>query len=470
MTNLKTETISLPEVVGRGYASFWHTKKRYRVLKGGRGSKKSVTTALWFIYNIMRYSKANAVVVRKTFNTHKDSTFAQLKWAAKRLGVYNKWRFTLSPLECTYVATGQKILFRGFDDPLKLTSITVDTGELCWVWLEEIYEIEDEVDFDTLDESIRGEMPTGLWKQLTLTYNPWVNSHWTKKRFWDNEDPNAFRLTTTFKCNEFLDDADRKKIEDLEFTNPERYKVVGLGEYGIPGGAYFDEFRTDIHVCQPFVIPYNWNRYISIDYGLDMLAAYWVATDITGKAYVYKELYQPGLIISEAAKAILAMTDEEIYEIVAPPDLWNRRQETGKSAAELFDDNGLTLSKANNNRVQGWYNLKEWLKPYTDEFDDGDQTANLVIFKNCVNLIRTLPQLQCDERNPNDVSTEPHELTHGPDALRYFVAARPCPDNGIDSFLPGSDPGRRKGQQDFDTYFPDDDDDEEDRGPGFYGM
>ena len=135
---MKTEQINLPDIVGKGYASFWGSKSRYRVLKGGRGSKKSVTTALWFIYNIMKHSKANAVVVRKTFNTHKDSTFAQLKWAAKRLGVFEKWRFTLSPLECTYIATGQKILFRGFDDPLKLTSITVDTGVLCWAWVSNI--------------------------------------------------------------------------------------------------------------------------------------------------------------------------------------------------------------------------------------------------------------------------------------------------------------------------------------------
>ena len=375
----------------------------------------------------MKHPKANAVVVRKTFNTHKDSTFAQLKWAAKRLGVYSKWKFTESPLECRYLATGQKILFRGFDDVLKLTSITVDVGVLCWVWLEETYEIEEEKDFSTLDETIRGEMPDGLWKQLTLTYNPWVNAHWTKKRFFDNVDPEAFTLTTTFKCNEWLDDADRKLITDLEFTNPERYKVVGLGEYGIPGGAYFDEFRTDIHVIEPFVIPSHWKRYTTKDYGLDMLANYWITVDDHNKAYVYKELYESNLIISKAAETIHMINGTDIIQDkYAPPDLWNRRQETGKSAAEIFSDNGEYLTKANNNRVQGWYNMKEWLAPFDDE--QGIKTANLVIFKNCVNLIRTLPQLQCDPKDPNDVDgTSNHELTHGPDALRYWIAGRPYP-------------------------------------------
>lgn len=419
--------IYLPKIIGKGYASFWKSKNRYRVLKGGRASKKSTTTALWFIYNIMKYPLANAVIVRKTFNTHKDSTFAQLKWAARRLGVYDKWKFTLSPLEATYIPTGQKLLFRGFDDPLKLTSMTVDVGVLCWAWLEEAYEIINEEDFNTFDESIRGEMPEGLWKQITITYNPWVNTHWTKTRFWDKEYPDTFRLTTTYRCNEWLDDKDRNLIESLRISNPDRYKVVGLGEYGIPGGVYFDEFRTDIHVINTFVIPNHWRRYRTIDYGLDMLACYWIAIDTNQKAYVYKELYQSNLIISQAAKAILDMTtkDEKIYTTIAPGDLWNRRQETGKSAAEIFMENGLFLTQGDNDRVQGWLNLKEWIFPYEDE--QKVMTADLVIIKNCVNLIRTLPQIQSDAKNPNDVATEPHELTHAPDAIRYFIAGRPIP-------------------------------------------
>lgn len=422
----------LKKIVGSGYDEFWNDKHRYRVVKGGRGSKKSTTTALWFIDNIIKYPLANAVVVRKTFNTHKDSTFAQLKWAALKLGVYEQWDFKVSPLEAIYRPTGQKILFRGFDDPLKLTSMTVETGVLCWVWMEEAYEIDEEKDFDTFDESIRGEMPEGLWKQITITYNPWIDSHWTKKRYWDCECPdNVFRLTTTHKCNEYLDDADRKKIEDLQYTNPARYKVVGLGEYGIPGGTYFEEFSESVHVIKPFIIPEDWKRYTTKDYGLDMLANYWIAVDYQGRAYVYKELYESNLIISSAAERIKEVNNnDKIYEKFAPPDLWNRRQETGKSAAEIFGDNGEYLIKANNDRVQGWYNLKEWLKPYDaldEQTGEAIKTADLKIFNNCVNLIRSLSSITKDEKDPNDCATEPHNVTHAPDALRYWTAGRPCP-------------------------------------------
>ena len=123
----------------------------------------------------MKYPEANLLVVRKVFRTLKDSCFTELKWAINRLGVQAYWEIKESPLEMTYAPTGQKIYFRGLDDPLKVTSITVGTGCLCWMWIEEAYEITKEADFDMLDESIRGAIPpeTGLFKQITLTFNPW---------------------------------------------------------------------------------------------------------------------------------------------------------------------------------------------------------------------------------------------------------------------------------------------------------
>lgn len=169
----KTE-IRLPDIVGKGYGTFWNWKGRYRVCKGSRASKKSKTMALWVIVNMMKYPDANTLVVRKVFGTLKDSCFTELKWAIHRLGVDDFWKIRESPLEMTYSPTGQKIYFRGLDDPLKVTSITVKHGYLCFMWLEEAYEVGNEADFDMLNESIRGAIPeeTGLFKQVTLTLNP----------------------------------------------------------------------------------------------------------------------------------------------------------------------------------------------------------------------------------------------------------------------------------------------------------
>lgn len=168
----KGYNIDISKVVGQGYKDFWNFKGRYRLVKGGRGSKKSTTTSLWIIYNMMKHPLANTLVCRRYFNTHRDSTFAQLRWACERLKVSSQWKYTTNPLEMTYVPTGQKILFRGFDDAQSITSITVDKGYLCYVWLEEAYQINDESEFNKLDLSIRGDLPNDLFKQITFTFNP----------------------------------------------------------------------------------------------------------------------------------------------------------------------------------------------------------------------------------------------------------------------------------------------------------
>ena len=127
--------ISLTDLIGKGYKEFWNSKKRFRVIKGSRGSKKSVTAAYWYIINLMANPEANLLVVRRYERTLRDSCFAVLQWAIKQLGVEMYWKMTKAPLEMVYMPTGQKILFRGMDDGLKITSITVAHGALCWVWV-----------------------------------------------------------------------------------------------------------------------------------------------------------------------------------------------------------------------------------------------------------------------------------------------------------------------------------------------
>ena len=131
-----SDKIYLPDVVGKGYKEYWNFKGRYRVCKGSRASKKSKTTALWFIYNIMKYKNANVLVVRKTYRTLKDSCYTELKWAIHRLGVDAFFSCTQSPLEITYLPTGQKIYFRGCDDPVKLKSLKPPFGYVGILWIK----------------------------------------------------------------------------------------------------------------------------------------------------------------------------------------------------------------------------------------------------------------------------------------------------------------------------------------------
>ena len=301
--------VNLPEVVGKGYGSFWNFKGRYRVVKGSRASKKSKTTALNCIARIMEYPQANLLCVRKTYRTLKDSCFTELKWAIHRLGVGAWWDAKESPLEMTYKPTGQKILFRGLDDPLKVTSITVEVGVLCWLWIEEAYEISSEADFDTLDESIRGEVPPGLFKQITLTFNPWNEHHWIKHRFFDAvPDPDILAMTTNYTCNEWLDAADKKVFETMKRNNPRRYRVAGLGDWGIVEGLVYENweerlFRIDEVRKMPGV-----KSAFGLDFGYanDPTALFCGLIDTSSKTlWVIDEIYKLGMSNEDIADAVI---------------------------------------------------------------------------------------------------------------------------------------------------------------------
>ena len=291
--------INLPQIIGKGYKSFWNFKGRYKVVKGSRASKKSKTTALWIIYNMMKYKNANTLVVRKVFRTLKDSCYSDLRWAINRFQVQDYWEFKESPLEITYKPTGQKILFRGFDDPLKITSISVSVGSLCWCWIEEAYELTDETAFNMLDESIRGIVEEPLFKQIIISFNPWNERHWLKSRFFDKVDDNILALTTNYQCNEWLDDADKKLFEDMKKNNPRRYQVAGLGNWGIVDGLVYENWQE---------LEFDWREILNkrqkakavfgLDFGYtnDPAAFFCGILDQEQKEiYVFDEVYQKGM-------------------------------------------------------------------------------------------------------------------------------------------------------------------------------
>lgn len=305
--NLRTNNnlrVSLPSKIGKGYGTFWRFKGRYRVCKGGRGSKKSTTTAMWIIYNMMKYPLANTLVIRRVFNTHKDSTYTQLKWAVNNLGVNHLWHFSKSPLEATYKPTGQKILFRGLDDPMSITSITVEVGHLCWCWFEEAFQVMNEDDFNKIDMSIRGELPKGYFKQITLTFNPWSEKHWLKKRFFDNPDKNTLAITTNYTCNEFLGDDDRDIFNTMKEKNIRRYKIEGLGEWGIAEGLVYENFEVIEFDPKEVSKRPGVTSHFGLDFGYtnDPTAFIALLVDkINFEIYVFDEIYKK------------AMTNKDIY-------------------------------------------------------------------------------------------------------------------------------------------------------------
>lgn len=395
---------NLPQIIGKGYATYWNYKGRYRVIKGGRGSKKSTTTALWIIYKMMQYPLANTLVIRRIFNTHKDSTYTQLKWASNVLGVSHLWKFSKSPLEATYIPTGQKILFRGLDDPMSITSITVEHGHLCWCWFEEAFQVMNEDDFNKVDMSIRGELPKGYFKQITLSFNPWSEKHWLKKRFFDAEDEDVLAITTNYTCNEFLGEDDKKLFEKMKINNPRRYNIEGLGNWGIAEGLIYNNFEELDFDIEEIKKRENIKSAFGLDFGYTNDATAFICSLIdldNMEIFIFDEHYQK------------AMSNKMIADMIKYKGYAKERIVGDSSEPKSIDDI----------KRQGIYRIKGARKG-KDSILNGIQYIQdfkIYVHPKCENTIIELSNYVWDTKEGNVINKPSDDYNHLMDALRYSL-------------------------------------------------
>jgi phage terminase large subunit len=398
--------VSLKKVIGKGYKEFWNFKGRYSVVKGGRGSKKSATTALWIIYHMMKYPLANTLVLRGWFSTHKDSTYSQLKWAINRLGVAHLWEWKLSPLEIRYKPTGQKILFRGLNDPMSITSITVEKGHLCWAWWEEAFQVTNEDDFNKVDMSIRGELPEGYFKRHIITFNPWSEKHWLKKRFFDVNDPNILALTTTYQCNEFLSPDDIALFDWMKSHNKRRYDIEGMGQWGIAEGAIYTNWEELDFDYQLIAKEPGFKAVFGMDFGYTSDPTTLICSLVNNdkkELYIFDEHYEKAMLNNEIASMIKykGYQKEAIFADSAEP----------KSIEEI--------------RRYGIYRIQPAIKG-PDSVKNGIQFVQqfkIYVHPKCVNTIIELNNYVWDTDKTGQMTNKPiDDYNHILDALRYSLS------------------------------------------------
>lgn len=396
--------IRLSEKIGKGYEEFWHFKGRYLAVKGSRGSKKSTTAAMKIIYMMMKYPLSNTIVLRQVFNTHRDSTWKQLKWATKNLGVEELWTFTVSPLEATYNPTGQKIYFRGCDNSMSITSITAPVGFITYLWVEEAYQITNEDDFNKVDMSMRGELPPGYFKQCIFTFNPWNEQTWLKPRFFDTpNDENKLALTTTYRCNEWLGPDDLQLFEEMKRNNPARFRVEGDGDWGMnPEGLVFK--RWEEREFDPLALAASGLEHRSgMDVGwVDPSAIIDSLYDRENKIiYVFNEFYKSGCQLDELLEAIQQMNigKNKLWVDAAEPRTISYFKSQGVNAVGCI--------KGKDSVRMGYQFLQDNL---------------IVVHPKCINLINELKNLSYAKSKQTGEYTddfEDHRYTHACDGLRY---------------------------------------------------
>lgn len=414
---------SIKAIVGGGYDEFWNFKGRYRLVKGGRGSKKSTTTAIWYIFNMMYYYyryglKPNVLVLRAYKVDHADTTFAQLKWAIDRLGVQSLWSESKLPMELRFRPSGQRIMFRGMDKAERIKSMTTAVGELCWVWWEEAFEIPFYQDVQTVNMSIRGILPEGLFYQHTFTFNPNVADHWLKREFYDkvganglSADGQIMAITRNYDCNEFLDDSFYAEMERIKQSDPDRFRIIGLGEWGMSGGLIYHNWIAD----QPLpahLDPPEWERKYGIDFGFTESPTAIVVCAVSSRRreiVVLNVSYLFGKIASEIAQAIIALGLQ-----YAPILADSSHQMAIEEMRRYGVPNLRAVRKGNGSVIVGITRLKEYriIVPYNVDARFKDELANY----------RWAPGQREDS-----YSDEPakNQFDHGLDALRYALSEEP---------------------------------------------
>lgn len=426
---------------------------RYICYGGAKGGGKTWALRVKAILMAATYPGIKLLVIRRTFpelrNNHIQPMMAMLSGIAKYTETDHCFKFPNgSTIEYGYCASYSDLVrYQGHEYDVLMIDEATNLMEEWW---------------DELKLCVRGT--NGLPKRTYLTCNPGgVGHEWVKRLFIDrdfrpgeNPDDYVF-ISASVYDNKVLMETMPDYVAQLKALPPEKRAALLDGDWSAFAGRFFPEFKPQTHVVEPFAIPDHWLRYRALDYGLDMLACLWIAVSDTGDEYVYRELHEPDLIAAEAARKINERSrGETIYATYAPPDLWGRTKDTGLTIADIFRDNGVTFTQASNDRINGWQQVKdhikvmpELLKPVSDkptmedimfaqspnyqarmaeresaESDSVPLHSRLRVFSTCPVLARHMQALQYDDHKIGDAATEPHEVTHICDALRYYCVSR----------------------------------------------
>lgn len=390
--------------------AFFKARNRFVNYGGARGGGKSWAVQRKGPLMALHYPGIKILILRRTYKDLERNHVRVLEPLLKGIAKYSRQE------KCFYFPNGS-ILELGYcaseSDVLQYQGQEYDV-----IFIDEATQFT-EYQFETLTACMRGA--NKFPKRMYLTCNPggvgheWVKRLFISRKYRETESADDYEfISATVFDNKVLLENDPGYVNMLNNLSDSLRQAWRDGNWDMLAGQYFSEFDRNVHVIEPFEIPQHWKRYRAIDYGLDCLACLWIAVDERGDYYVYREYAESDKVISAGANDILRLSEDEmILYTIAPDDLWARSQETAKCKADIFRENGLALLKGNRNRESGWLAIKELLTVKNGE-------SRLKIFSNCSELIECLPALQRDIKKPTDCMTEPHNITHLPDALRYF--------------------------------------------------
>ena len=416
----KQSVITVPGIPTERQKEFFASRARFTAYGGARGGGKSWALRRKLVGMCLRYAGISCLLIRRTIPELKSNHIIPFLREYNGIISYSESERAIlfpnkSRISLGYCASDSDVLrYQG--------------QEYDVIAIDEATQLS-EFRFSILKACLRGA--NHFPRRMYLTCNPGGVGHtWVKRLFIDRdfrigEDPDEYKfIPAKVFDNPFLTNADPQYVSSLESLPPRLKDAWLYGKWDVFEGQFFPEFDSSVHICSPSVIPNNLKKFIAMDYGLDMLALLLVGIDEYGNLWVIREFCRSGLTLSEAARCAYTLTKGQNAELaVCSPDLWNRRQDSGKSGFEIMQKAAdlPPMIAADDRRIPGWRVLREYLAARNGH-------PFIRISSECNTLIESLPALLCDPNKEEDASGHPHRITHAPEALRYAVMCRICLD------------------------------------------
>ena len=416
-------------------ALFLKAKNKYVAFGGARGGGKSWSVRTKAVLMCYHYPGIKIMIVRRTYPELRANHINQLKELLSGLATYKD-----STKEITF-PNGSVILFRYAQNEKDMDKYQGTEADVLFI--DEATQFTEE-QFNRIKACVRGV--NSFPKRIYLTCNPGGIGHsFVKRLFVDRkynlgENPEEYSFIRSFVTdNKALMETNPDYIRQLEALPPKLRKAWLEGDWNIFEGQFFEEFRDipehyldrkNTHVIEPFDIPREWRIYRSFDFGYGKpFSCDWWAVDFDGRAYLIMQLYGCTEIPNEGVKWYPDKIFSEIHRIetehkwlrgkkiygVADPSIWDASR--GEAIIEAADRNFVYFDKGDNKRIAGWMQCH-----YRFAFDE-DGYPMVYFFKTCKAAIRTIPLLQFDMTNPEDLDTKLED--HFADSFRYFCMSRP---------------------------------------------
>jgi phage terminase large subunit len=408
--------LHIPGVPTERQKEFFASRARFTAYGGARGGGKSWALRRKLVGMCLRYPGISCLLVRRTLPELKSNHVIPFLREYDKMITYSESEKAILFPNGSRIALGYCAIDR---DALRYQGQEYDV-----IAIDEATQLS-EFRFSILKACLRGS--NHFPRRMYLTCNPGGIGHsWVKRIFIDRDFRNGENpldyifIPALVYDNPNLTLADPAYVRSLESLPPRLRDAWLYGRWDVFEGQFFPEFDHSRHICHPSLIPERLTKFISLDYGFDMLAVLLCGIDEKGNLWVIREHCESGLTLSEAARKIERLIGNDKVEFaVCSPDLWNRRQDSGLSGIEIMRRSASLppMSSADDRRIAGWRVLREYLSP-------SEEHPFIRISSDCKELANSLPALLCDPNKVEDASGEPHRITHAPEALRYAVMSR----------------------------------------------